>query len=388
MFSRFRPAPEIDAVYVVLVNELSSAWVPTAIMGVTFTGVTAFIAASLDSSTLLAAAVAGAAVSIAKIELMKRHRSALDWGAWDRPRAARWQLGYAISTIGFAALVGLVTALTFLSSEAALQMLATGLLFGYCSGVAARLSFRPLIAITALSAAAVPASLAAASQGDSTRVVLASVFVVFLLGAFETVRHLYRASSHQIVMRLDMATLARNDSLTGLLNRLGLREAFRELTVIRRTGMVAVHCFDLDGFKPVNDLYGHAVGDMLLVSLADRLRTLKSGGIAARIGGDEFVVVQSPIDSSDEADAFAQALYRTITAPFTLDGRTIAIGVSLGHVTSSSEMPELDRLMTAADIASYQVKAIGGGVAAVRQDPAVYIGSADGRQAGCLKTGS
>lgn len=204
---------------------------------------------------------------------------------------------------------------------------------------------------------------AAASVGPE-HWIIAAAFAIFLCGSFETIGQVHRSASRQIAMRLDMGTLARNDPLTALANRLALREAFRSMSAVeRQLLMVAVHCFDLDRFKPVNDRYGHPAGDASLRTLAERIRaTIQAEDVAARIGGDKFVVIQ-PIRVAEEAEMFARRLKRAIAAVYTIDGDAIQIGVSLGYATSPPETRNLDDLIANTDAALYCMKRNGGGIA-------------------------
>lgn len=364
MTKLFRQPSEPNDVYVALVSELYEGWVPTAIMGTTFFGIGIFSAFALEKFLLLFPTFIGGLLTAVKLGLLiasKRRNASL---LWERASAARWEWAYALTSIGFAAMVAVVVAATFRFSNLPVQMIATGMLFGYCSGGVARTSVRPRIAMAANAIAAIPVIIATASFGEPEHWILAGVFTIFLLGSFESIRHVYHAVSRQIAMRLDMATLARNDPLTGLLNRFGLREAFRNLSANGRLlPMVAVYCFDLDRFKPVNDRYGHPTGDALLQTLTERIRaTIQAGDIAARIGGDEFVLIQ-PIQLADEAEMFARRLTRAITEIYDIAGNTIQIGVSLGYATSPPELRDLDDLIATADAALYRSKQRGGGIA-------------------------
>lgn len=99
--------------------------------------------------------------------------------------------------------------------------------------------------------------------------------------------------------------------------------------------LVVVHCLDLDRFTPVNDRFGHPVGDALLREIATRIAAVvRDGDIAARLGGDEFAVVQGGVGHSGEAEFFAWRLARVISAPNLIDGKSIEIGISLGYATS------------------------------------------------------
>jgi diguanylate cyclase (GGDEF)-like protein len=141
--------------------------------------------------------------------------------------------------------------------------------------------------------------------------------------------------------------LARTDELTGLPNR---RRLIAELSAFKEAEG-ALLLLDLDGFKPVNDLYGHEMGDRILRQVAQRFsRSLPSGAILARLGGDEFGVITS---GNDEATLeLASALKATLSYPFILDGKSISISVSIGHVRNDGNGDLLHR----ADLAMYEAK--------------------------------
>jgi len=364
MIKPLRQCPEPDDIYVALVSELYASWVPTTIMGMTFVGISSFAAHALGNALLMLPTATGAMFTAAKLALIVTFKHRGLSSSSDRASLVAWERGYALASICFAAMLGLVAAATFRSSHLSLQMLATGMLFGYCSGVVACSSVRPRLARIVTATASVPVILSAALYGDTEHWILSTVFTVFLGGSFGSVFQVHRSASRQIAMRLDMATLARNDPLTGLVNRLGLREAFRTISAsAAQLPMVAVHCFDLDRFKLVNDRYGHPAGDALLRTLAERIRaTIDVRDVAARIGGDEFVVVQ-PIRRAEEADIFARRLVRLITAIYDIDGDPVEIGASLGYATSPPETRNLDDLIASADAALYRMKRSGGGVA-------------------------
>ena len=355
---------ETDDIYVALVGELSRIGLATAIMGVTLVGVGLFAAQALDSGLLFGAAAAGGLASTGKFVIVRLHLRRLARGRLTREEARAWEWGHILSTIGVASSIGTIVGTVFAQPRMELQMLATGMLFGYCSGVVTHLSVRPLMASGALLLAALPAIVSAAWVGGTSHGVLAAMFGLFLVGALHAVLAAHRTAIRQIRLRLDMAALARSDALTGLANRLGLRRAFAGLP---GTGddSVAVHCFDLDGFKPVNDRYGHAAGDALLQELGARLhRLVATPALAARIGGDEFVVLQPGLRHRREAEILARRIVHTLGAPYDLAGETVSVGLSLGFACAPSRTADLDDLIRRADAASYAVKRRGGGVAA------------------------
>jgi diguanylate cyclase (GGDEF)-like protein len=141
--------------------------------------------------------------------------------------------------------------------------------------------------------------------------------------------------------------LARTDELTGLPNRRRLIAEIASFNDVEG----ALLLLDLDGFKPVNDRYGHEMGDRILRQVAQRFsRSLPSGAILARLGGDEFGVIAA---GSDEATLeLASALKATLSYPFILDGKSISISVSIGHVRNDGGGDLLQR----ADLAMYEAK--------------------------------
>ena len=148
--------------------------------------------------------------------------------------------------------------------------------------------------------------------------------------------------------------LARTDELTGLPNR---RKFIAELDELMKAQDGALLLLDLDEFKPINDLYGHEVGDQLLKQVSTRFsRALPQGSLLARLGGDEFgAIVRGEYEATLEV---AHALRATLSYPFSISGREIRVGVSVGHVGNDGA----DNLLRRADNAMYQAKREGSGV--------------------------
>ncbi|MDD5480071.1 EAL domain-containing protein [Rhodoferax sp.] len=155
---------------------------------------------------------------------------------------------------------------------------------------------------------------------------------------------------------------AGHDALTGLPNRVLLADRFeRALEKSRRDGsQLAVCLLDLDKFKPVNDTYGHAVGDMLLVALTARLnQELRAVDTLTRLGGDEFVILLE--DLADDADltGLLARILQTLAEPFELQGHAIAITGSLGLTVYPADSSDPDTLLRHADQAMYVAKQTG-----------------------------
>ena len=363
----FRETPEVRAL---LVADLAYSLIPTSIMGVTLVGVSLFVHAAIGADLLLAAAIWGGLACLGKLVLMAVQVRMARTGIPDARMTARFEAAHLIVTVGMASAVGAVAFVVFHQSDIQLQLLATGMLFGYGSGVVARVSVRPGIAITSLLVAGVPAVVAAALWDDTPHRVIALTFLVFLIGSFESVRHAHSTAVRHVAMRIEMARLARNDPLTGLENRLGLRRAFARHET-ETDPLVAIHCLDLDGFKGINDRFGHAAGDAVLAEVARRLvAAVPADATVARMGGDEFVVLQRAVRRPEEAEDLAARIHVQLREPMRIDGRGLSVGVSLGYAVAGAHGAQLEDLLRRADEASYRVKRAGGGVSAEAVTPA------------------
>jgi diguanylate cyclase (GGDEF)-like protein len=158
--------------------------------------------------------------------------------------------------------------------------------------------------------------------------------------------------------------MARLDPLTGLPNRLLLRERLAEaLARLQRTGEAcALLLVDLDRFKPVNDTLGHPVGDALLETVADRLRsTVRPTDTVARIGGDEFVILQAGVRDAAGTQALARRIVDLIGRTYMVEGHLLTIGASVGVALAPEDGADADKLLKNADLALYRAKLDGRG---------------------------
>jgi diguanylate cyclase (GGDEF)-like protein/PAS domain S-box-containing protein len=157
---------------------------------------------------------------------------------------------------------------------------------------------------------------------------------------------------------------ATHDTLTGLANRALFREiSERALALSRRTGEpVAVLFLDLDGFKLVNDSYGHDVGDLLLATVARRVvEAIRAGDVLARLGGDEFVILCERPRSEHQMLELADRIIETVSQPFTIDDREVCVGLSIGIAFSHPKGSGIAELIRDADVALYRAKHEGRG---------------------------
>ncbi|WP_455990807.1 putative bifunctional diguanylate cyclase/phosphodiesterase [Methylorubrum extorquens] len=158
--------------------------------------------------------------------------------------------------------------------------------------------------------------------------------------------------------------MARLDPLTGLPNRLLLRERLEEaLARLKRNGEAcALLLIDLDRFKPVNDTLGHPVGDALLLKVADRLRaTVRPTDTIARIGGDEFIILQTGVRDPSDIQALARRLVDLIGRTYMVEGHLLTIGASVGVAVAPGDGTTADILLKNADLALYRSKTDGRG---------------------------
>lgn len=161
-------------------------------------------------------------------------------------------------------------------------------------------------------------------------------------------------------------TLAFNDALTGLPNRTRFHELLTLHVASRRVidQSFAVLVIDLDRFKPVNDMHGHAAGDLLLCKVADRLRSaIREGDVVARLGGDEFVALLTSAVDAEEAMSTATRLVELLSHSFSLDGHLAHIGASIGIALAPEHGAAPDVLLHRADLALYAAKRDGRGLA-------------------------
>ncbi|MCR5867560.1 MULTISPECIES: diguanylate cyclase [Aquincola] len=290
---------------------------------------------------------------------------------------SRWA-AWALRAIGWTALAGL----------AAYQL---GLMdFRAVQGLATMMGLLP-------TSVALPVALVRARRRDRTAMVMVAGWSIFLVGTAALVGtilgkleatfwplHLYPLATmcemavwmvvlamrvqaihrHAERTRIEshaLRNLAHTDALTGLPNRRGLHDRLEPaLQACSSEQLLAVFLLDLDGFKPVNDLYGHDVGDALLVSVGQRLQQeLRSADVVARLGGDEFVVLATGLPDADAAQALSQKLLQAFDVPFDAAGHVCRVGLTIGYALAPLDGLAADDLIKQADAAMYAGKQAG-----------------------------
>ena len=356
-----KPGREPEAIQIELIRSLFEAFVPSIIMTIGFVVCGALAVEVTDDSILLALLFAGTAISVPRLAVGWYGRQMSRQPNLTLRQARMIESWMAAAFLAFALVLGLFGARAIALPHERVHMLIVCLIMGYGAGIAVSIGLRPLIAVPCMVLAVLPPAIQGVMRADPLHVATAAMMLAFLGGGMQSLSTRYRRAVHNTARRLTLATLARKDNLTDLPNRLALREWFDEnVALVRNAGSVAVHCLDLNGFKPVNDTHGHATGDALLMIVGQRLANMIRGNdIAARLGGDEFVVVQRIVYGPEEADALARRIAAAIAQPYQVGDLDLRITTSIGYVLGCGGSDDLDHLLTRADEALYSSKRLG-----------------------------
>jgi diguanylate cyclase len=336
-----------------LVAMLYTTITPLILVGLLTTSIGLVVAHDDGAVAVAALAMASFGVTVGRSALLvafKRQATARQMHSAD---VRRWERLYALGSVVTGLLLG------------TMNMLMSALIFGYGAGLVVRVSVRPRIYAASLCAAVLPSVVGLAMHfhdGAGHAVsygAMALLYVAFAIGSAESARYLYRSTVSQLINARTLAGLARQDILTGLANRLLLRERFDEsiASISSPEHLVALHLIDLDRFKPVNDRYGHPVGDALLKAVAARITAaIRPGDTAGRTGGDEFAVIQTGLKHEAQAEIMADRLATALAAPFDIDGLPVTIGATIGIAFAPRHGLDLDALTIRADEALYVAK--------------------------------
>lgn len=263
-------------------------------------------------------------------------------------------------SIAWCALQGMTAFAIALSRDMVLMTIATAFILGLVAPICARNYALPRLATLMVMLCDLPFKIGLALSGEPLLWLLLPMTLPLFIG----VRALLGNFGRMLALSLEAAErnryLAAHDPLTGLVNRHGLDEALARMAD-RPQGPLMLLCIDLDRFKPVNDLYGHAAGDSVLVEVAARLREATSDtALIARLGGDEFMVAVRDV-TPDAVRSLAERLHRALSARRyrIADDIAVPVGASVGYACLPEDATTLDQLRRRADAALYASKRAG-----------------------------
>lgn len=154
--------------------------------------------------------------------------------------------------------------------------------------------------------------------------------------------------------------MALHDSLTGLPNRIKLKEKLKELVRYNKKSYIGIMFLDLDSFKSVNDTLGHDIGDKLLQAVAKRLKNcIKENDVICRLGGDEFVLIFPDVADVETVEVIAKKVIGIFNNSFNIEGHILNVTTSIGISLCPSHGKEADKLIKNADMAMYKSKLYG-----------------------------
>jgi len=265
-------------------------------------------------------------------------------------------------------IMGLGCAACAMTDDILLIALAAIHVTGISAGISARNAAVPRFATLQILLCGTPFTLAAATLSSHSLWILAIETPVFMAGMCVVLRRQYRDTVSLIRAERQNTFLAFHDALTGLPNRVQFHEQLlRVLTTTPSAPLkrrhTAVLYLDLDGFKAINDVYGHAAGDALLQEVSGRLDVaVARKGVVSRLGGDEFAVFLTDV-TEEEACQFAHGLIASISAPCTIGApEQITVGASIGIALAPQHGNTPDALLSFADRGLYASKRLGKGI--------------------------
>jgi diguanylate cyclase (GGDEF)-like protein len=270
---------------------------------------------------------------------------------------------YLVTASLWCALQGAMAFTAMQTSSIALQLLAATTVMGLIGPICARNYAAPRYALMLVGLCDLPFVLGAALSGDLWLLVLVLQTPLFLFGVVTVIRRFQTMAVATLKGEQESYDRARQDALTGLLNRFGLMEMLDAQYAVPPHNFILFY-LDLDGFKPINDNFGHQAGDRILQAVAGRLRScLRDGDVVSRLGGDEFVIVAPDMSPADGA-AYAEAIIRKIADErYAIDEiGALQIGISVGFACTPEDGLGGDDLHRKADAALYEAKAAGRGV--------------------------
>lgn len=229
---------------------------------------------------------------------------------------------------------------------------------------AACLSSLPLAAYVVIAIGTIPVSIAMLVTGDAVLVsmganmlLVSPLMIGMVYRQHEQMRRTMAAHSEMAAEKAKVSELAYSDSLTRLANRRAFLNALAAASASAPPPTLAVAILDLDGFKIINDTYGHQTGDALLVETARRFRQLDLGdAVVARLGGDEFAILLRAVAGPDDARLRLAGLAAMFDQPFAVGSQSFRLAASIGIADGATAAAATLDLIKCADLAMYEAK--------------------------------
>lgn len=354
-----------EGTYIELVQSLFGFRLPALIMTLCFAGTGAYILSRTDDLVLYIFYALGLITSATRLVTLFGLRGAALAPITDVAVARSIERRFGYSYIAFAIAFGLFSAHAYAVIDSNLHIPLVAMVYGYGAGVSATVSLRLWVSVTAILIAIVPMILVSLFMPGGYNLGTGILTALFLAGGVISMIQRYRETSAQISMRRLMETLARQDDLTGLPNRLVLRERFEQFAGRSdTTDLIAVHCLDINQLEPVNEMYGHMAGDALLKAVAQRLRRVVRGdNLVIHLNGDDFVIIQPNMASGREAEQLAHQIVGTLDKSYAVAGEDIIITANIGYSVDLQQGAVLERLLAGAERALASSKRGASGVA-------------------------
>jgi diguanylate cyclase (GGDEF)-like protein len=276
------------------------------------------------------------------------------------PFGSAWSATFGTLTVLICLCVATITMYNFRFHDLAGQVLCILGTFTMSSGISSRIGLQPRV--SQFSVILLQGSLGLCLL-FSNQPLVRPAMVLCLVTTFTycvSIRNQHQVIEDQIRTRRRLRQLAHHDSLTGLENRHQFETKLQE--ACSRGLPFSLLMIDLDDFKQVNDLHGHAIGDEVLKQVARRLENLvRTTDLLARLGGDEFVILLTDMPTVDSAHKLAKRIQKEIALPFEKNGHKISIGTSIGIKLVGAGDSHPESALIEADRALYRVKAGGQG---------------------------
>jgi diguanylate cyclase (GGDEF)-like protein len=283
---------------------------------------------------------------------------------------------YVILALFWAAGVGYGSLVGLLSGDWLIGGITTISAAAMAGGIAFRNFYAPRLCTAMVILSFGPAAIGAAFSGQWALWLLVPQVPVYLFSLRVAIYGLNAMLVRTIAAERENDRRASHDQLTGLANRTGLERAIADWQHREdRRGPLAFFYLDLDGFKAVNDRHGHVAGDALLRMVAARLQALApAGGTAARVGGDEFVLLVPETDRGGTLGRAERVIAAIANRPYDLEsGISVTVGTSIGIARLPDHGHDVATLMSAADAALYEAKARGRCRAVIASAPTLRI---------------